>query len=111
VKLYKNLSVDMYLQPVVKESWNLLPSPTLDAAHVDLENLNYFEYSKRFLDNRIRKINTVRHALAILADGSPLDGSKVITRRYTQGLAVLKRERAVALLEYMNRFVENPLSY
>jgi hypothetical protein len=108
VKLYKDVPVETHLQELVDKAWNLLPPPSIEVNQSDLESLNFFRATPRFLNTRLKRIDEVRQALTDLSLGNSLDGSKVISRRYTQGLPNVTQKNLLSLLEYLNQFIKEP---
>lgn len=102
--IYREAPVDPRLEGVVEEAWSLLPVPAALPDPVDLDMLNWFVTSERFLMTRRQRLGSVIAALEAVASGHPLD-MKVVSRRYTAGLPRVPREARESLGEHLRRFL------
>jgi hypothetical protein len=100
--LYRDAPVEVHLRDVVEEAWRLLPSPAV-IHPVNVNDLNLFVPTARFLTTRHARISLVIDYLERLDQGSPLP-RKVIATRYTDGLPGVGQAERQALLRHLRRF-------
>jgi hypothetical protein len=101
--LYSSIEVESHLQPIVTKAWSMLPEPAVKV-DVDLNRLNWFVSTDRFLATRKARLSTVIDALKSLAAGESLS-RKVITTRYTMGLPQVDVGDRQRLLQFLMGFV------
>lgn len=107
-RIYAGAPIDEHLRPIVAEAWSMLPLPEAPTEiDVDLEKLNWFVSTERFLALRKARLAQVIDALNALDAGEPLT-QKVIATRYTEGLPAVDADRRKRLLEFLSRFVAPP---
>ena len=104
-KIYRGVEVHPQLRPFVEEAWSLLPpvSKFPDQALPDVEGLNFFDVPSSFLAKRLEKVRSVSEGLGRVEEELPVEG-KVVSSRYTKGLADLKPEAAGRLREHLDRY-------
>lgn len=105
-QVYRSAAVRSDLKPIVEDAWALLPEPAPLPRPVDPELLNWFVTNERFLAMRRVRLDSVRHALDDIAAGRPLD-SKVVSRRYTDGLPDVTAEARDSLARHLERFTSH----
>jgi hypothetical protein len=100
--LYRHAGVRSRLQPISEEAWALIPTPsgTVDS---DAAKLNWFEATDRFRSVRASRLKTVTSAFEALVRGD-IPSGKVVTTRYTLGIATLPQNVCGAMLNYLRRF-------
>lgn len=104
-KIYGGVAVHPQLQPFVEEAWSLLPAVLEfpDQALPDVDDLNFFDVPSSFLAKRLETIRSVSEGLRRVEEELPV-GEKVVSSRYTKGLADLNPEAAGRLREHLDRY-------
>ena len=98
MKIYQSHGVHQGLESEAAAAWALLPKP--DGIPLqglpDPASLNYFMPTTSWLTTRLAKIQLVGNALAAVAAKQQVHG-KVVSGRYTDGLAAVDPRKAKAL--------------
>lgn len=105
VKIYRSLPLTDDLTPMTQEAWALLPNPEGIPMQglPDLDELNFFEPSKTWLERRIRTIEDVIHCLKeIDANRAP---GHVVASRYGGSLMEIGTLPRQALLDRLTTYV------
>ena len=99
-KIYQTAPVGSHQRGVVEAAWDLLPEPVGIPLQglPRLEDLNFFEYSDRFMTSRMRSIRKVQQLIAHSALGQT--GPR-ISKRYNQGLAEILPEQLGPLNQFL----------
>jgi hypothetical protein len=105
--IYRNADVTPHLAPVVEEAWNLIPV-VVEPVNVDTTHLNWFSVTEKAMKLRATRLQTVTDAFQTLAAGDLLQG-KVVTTRYTAGIARLSPDVCLTMRTFLARF-EEPLA-
>jgi len=100
--LYRPERVDAGLEAVVDEAWSLLPEP-VEASEQQFDQWNYFVPTDRFFGTRVQRLQTVIEAIEQVLAGRELT-HKVITSRYTDGLAAVPEAELLTLRGFLRRF-------
>jgi hypothetical protein len=88
LKIYGDILVPRSLRMIVKAAWERLPRPhTLPPRQAlpDVNGLNFFQPTARFIERRKDTLLTIIHALDARVSGSE-PRSKIVSSRYTVGL-------------------------
>lgn len=107
-KIYGDIEVEGHLSSVVAEAWSMLPQSVV-SVHLDVEGLNWFVSSDRFLKLRKSRLVSVIDALESLAAHEPLT-RKVVATRYTEGLPAVEARHRGELIDFLRRFQPPPSS-
>jgi hypothetical protein len=108
VKIYRDQKVSSSLQPAVEKAWELLPVPENVPAQglPDVDDLDFFMPTDRWMKNRLGIIATVKAALdAVTAGAAPV--GKVVSVRYTQGLKQFPPSSAGPLRDHLAAFLND----
>ena len=95
-KIYRDVEIHPQIKPFVQQAWEQVfqfytrqyLEAVVELAEQELpqvETLNFFKPTKRFVTDRLKAIRLVSSALNDVAEGNPLP-QKVITKRYRPGL-------------------------
>jgi hypothetical protein len=106
VSIYGSLPLTPALSAIVEPIWERLPirpAGVQGTSLPDPHQLNYFRFDEDWLARRLRAVDTVTRALSEVREGRPLTG-KVISTRYTEGLAGLPNEAAEKLHTELARY-------
>lgn len=101
---YRDAPVIDRLQPVVDEAWELLERPEVVDFDADVMETNFFIVTDKFLSTRDARIKSVVSALRLLKSGDR-PTKKVVSTRYSEGLADLTPKAIEDLLNHLNRFI------
>lgn len=106
-KIYRDVAVPSELSSFVEKAWSMIdiPSGIPIQGLPNIDDLSFFEPSKRFLIVRRKKIEEVVDALQAISKGQRLEG-KVITTRYGKGLPLVSldeiKNRQIDLSKYLD---------
>lgn len=106
--LYRKTPTTAKLAPFVAEPWNTCALPQDlhdDLLPPDAASLNTFAHTDRFVGRRIAKIRQVADAIQSRREGRAVAG-KVISRRYTEGLAVASPASLGSLGDWLSGYLE-----
>jgi hypothetical protein len=102
--IYRHAPVAPHLEETVSEAWAMIPEP--GPLHQPIANLNWFESTRQFFENREHRLQSVVAALKALSNDETLT-TKVVTSRYTAGLPHVSREARQELLDHLTRFIDD----
>lgn len=100
--IYRHAAVADHVRAASEEAWALIAAPEVDVT-VHEESLNWFVLTERFRSTRAARLKDVTNAFEALANGQSTV-EKVVSNRYTNGLASLPASVCVAMTEYLRRF-------
>lgn len=106
--IYRDIELTQSLKGLLGEIWDKLPvrAKTLDVSLLPAEELNLFQVDSSWIGTRIKKLETVMVALEGGTQGNPLS-KKVISGRYTDGLATTPSQAASGLAANLRRYLDN----
>src|SRR6202034_1061570 len=92
-KIYFTVPVSPYQQNIVTDAWGLLthPSGIPQQGLPRVEDLNFFAPSGDFIRNRLRSLRKVANLIASIVSGQA--GGPQVSKRYNEGLRLMKREQ------------------
>jgi len=104
-KIYRNVKLPPKLEPIVESVWEKLPpKPVIPASGLPaIDDLTYFNDNEGFVNRRIKKIQEVLNAFEDIENGRKLD-AKVISKRYTYGIQLLKSEMVTDIIEKLRNY-------
>jgi len=110
-KIYMDLSVHTELSSFVEKAWSMIdiPSGIPIQGLPDIDNLSFFEPSKRFLIARRKKIEEVIDALHTISKSQTLE-NKVITTRYGEGLHLVALDAIKNRQSDLNKYLDAVLA-
>ena len=104
-KIYRDVEVEPHLQPVVEEAWSKLESPNHQLpAEFDMERLNWFSLTDRWLAERRKGPAIVVDVLERIAANEPL-GDALNPERYRNGLKTVTPAARERLSAFLSRFI------
>lgn len=105
-KIYRHVDVPDKLRPLVDRVWRMLDVPTgiPEQGLPELEELSFFHAGEEFIRKRRQAINCVVDACRTILSGEPLT-AKVVTSRYSQGLASVSRDELSRRVEELTDYL------
>lgn len=105
VSLYRDVPVASSLRRHVDEAWALLPDPLISELGVpSIESLSFFGHDQGFVGRRRKTLSTVTSAMQARAENNEVT-AKVVSSRYTQGIARLQPQKALQLLQFLEDYL------
>lgn len=107
LKIYRHYHVESHMKKFTEECWSYLPIPNgiPEQGLPDISELSFFEETPDFTDKRRNAVIKVSDALSDVAEGKSLR-EKIISTRYTNGLASVDKRKARELSDYLKEYAK-----